>query len=605
MKTLRKYLLIFIISILIFSPTFAKASSERIYSIDTVVDLKTDGTAHITQVWRVDTHSGSEFYIPIENLGNMTLENFSVRDEDGRKFKFVDDWDIDASMMWKTDKCGINYTNSGFELCWGKGTYGEHVYTLEWDYTNAVQGYSDFDGFNIRFVNDNMDPSPERISVVINKTNTDFTDENARIWAFGFGGDIQYYKDGSIQAHSRERLGSGNYVNIMVNFDKGIFKPQIVHDESFSVLEEEAKIGASYEGKYHDEEYYERLDEDFIYLDDGNNLIYQIIGIFPFAVIIALVFYKLTRKEKIKSKVNGIEVNFNPKNYKKINYKKMDYKREIPLNNRLDSMHYIEHLNKKDNKQIGNVMAAYILRWVQRGNLLPTEERKEKGLIFKKEKMEVNLKIMSKPDYESIAEANLWAMFEVAAGENAILEDKEFEKYIKEHVESFKYWIDLSVEQGAIGFYEMGGLEKVDEKKTKANTQITNYGQKLIDGFYGFKRFLKDFTLISERGVKEVELWDEYLIIATLMGMGEEVAKQMENLVPNYVFAENTNQNITTTYANYYLANSIIQSANRYARAGHSAYISSTISTSSGGGGGASFGGGGGFSGGGSGGGSR
>ena len=50
----------------------------------------------------------------------------------------------------------------------------------------------------------------------------------------------------------------------------------------------------------------------------------------------------------------------------------------------------------------------------------------------------------------------------------------------------------------------------------------------------GFKKFLLDYSLINEREGIEVELWDQYLIIAEVLGIADKVEKQYENLYTKY-----------------------------------------------------------------------
>lgn len=131
------------------------------------------------------------------------------------------------------------------------------------------------------------------------------------------------------------------------------------------------------------------------------------------------------------------------------------------------------------------------------------------------------------------------------------------------------------------------------------------------------KKFLQDFTLIEERGVVEVKLWDEYLVFATLLGIADQVRKDFRKVCPEYFamskFAtamENASFDFSTTV--YSIANYTANAA-EYSRLSteRAAAASSMWSGGSGGssyrggGGHSSFSGGGGHSGGGGGGGIR
>jgi uncharacterized membrane protein len=50
----------------------------------------------------------------------------------------------------------------------------------------------------------------------------------------------------------------------------------------------------------------------------------------------------------------------------------------------------------------------------------------------------------------------------------------------------------------------------------------------------GLKRYLTDFSLIAERGVKEMPIWRELLTYAMLFGIADQVAEQMKELYPQF-----------------------------------------------------------------------
>ena len=58
----------------------------------------------------------------------------------------------------------------------------------------------------------------------------------------------------------------------------------------------------------------------------------------------------------------------------------------------------------------------------------------------------------------------------------------------------------------------------------------------------GLKKFLLNSSLISERAYKEIELWEEYLIFAQLLGIAKEVNRQFSTLYPDLsIISESVN----------------------------------------------------------------
>lgn len=585
---MKKFINVLVVLILfsIFVPVRTGAQAERIKSIDVDVILEEDGTAKVVQVWDISTHKGTEFFIPITELKDMKLENFKVTDEEGRDFEFVENWNVKGSLEDKAFKCGINSIPNGFELCWGKGSYGDHRYTVSWDYKNAVQAYSDYDGFNIRFINDKMTPAPENISIRISKPGSNLSAENTKIWAFGYVGELVFKDDGKVQGKSFRTLNKNEYMNIMMRFEKGMFNPQVKHNDSFERLKTRAMEGATSNEKK----------------SVFTNPIVAFTASFGFFFLTIIIVLCLNRLQgPVTGFYNGKRTNFIPKiKPRKGEFKKVDYNRELPCDNELIKMYYIQRLFIRT-REFGNLISAYILKWIKNNNIIP-EERLDLNSSNVNKDDKLILHINNEPEFESITERDIWGILVKAAGKNGILEEKEFKKFAKKEFGELSSWINFALVDGAISLLESGGLGIINNDGKLQETQITESGREEIENYFGFEKFLKDFTIIQERQIKEVELWDDYLIIATLMGQGKEVMKQMNELIPNYIFGQGT---LGADGSNYYTNLAIISTVNSLGNSGMKGYNSGSLSASMGDGGSSFSGGGGGFSGGGSGGGSR
>ena len=182
--------------------------AQRIRDVNITVDLAADGSARITQVWDVDAVSGTEWYMPVENLGQMTVKDLTVS-ENGQTF--ADEgrrWNVDRSISQKAGRSGIVEKRNGVELCWGIGSYGRHVWTASFTVTGLVQSLNDADAFNFMFVNPGLMAPPEHAKVTIrNATGGEkWTYDNTRVWGFGFDGEINV-KDGDIIVESSEPFG--------------------------------------------------------------------------------------------------------------------------------------------------------------------------------------------------------------------------------------------------------------------------------------------------------------------------------------------------------------------------------------------------------------
>ena len=201
----------------------ATASAQRIRSIDINVYINDDGDSYIKQVWDVNVVSGTEWYIPIENLGGMSIRGLTV-EENGTEF--IDEgrtWDSDRTRAEKAGRSGIIEKRNGVELCWGQGEYGDHVWTVGFVALGLVQSLEDYDAFNFMFVNPDLIAAPEKVTLTFHRLSDEpFSSDFTRFWFFGTEGESELLEDGTIRFEAEDLLRSDSVI-CMMRFDKGIF----------------------------------------------------------------------------------------------------------------------------------------------------------------------------------------------------------------------------------------------------------------------------------------------------------------------------------------------------------------------------------------------
>lgn len=232
------------------------------------------------------------------------------------------------------------------------------------------------------------------------------------------------------------------------------------------------------------------------------------------------------------------------------------------------------------------LIGALILSMINKGCIEPQTE--ESVGAFGKSKKSVNLKLIKKPDTD--IEKKLYKVLVKAAGEDGILQEKELEKYAYKHPKSVSNLLENALDEGRGIFAENKGFTGHSGRKI---SDLTAKGKEELAEVMGLKKYLEDFSLISEREISETIIWQDYMVYATLFGIADKVIKQFEKVYPDRVPEfENYNRNVI-------IAHSYCHSMHR------SAERAMQEERTSGQGGFASIGGGGGFSGGGTGGGSR
>ena len=531
-------------------------SAQEIRDMDIRVVVAKDGSATVTTDWDVTVTSGTEWYIPVGNLGPMKVTSLKVS-EDGKTF--VDEgfnWDSGRSLEQKKGRSGLVRKTDGVELCWGQGSLGDHKWRTVVKMTGLVQGMTDYDGFNFQFVNTQMVAGPQHVKVtIVNQTSgPEWTSENTRVWAFGFRGSI-YVIDGAVVAETRKPMSKRNHVTIMVRFDKGMFAPEVTKNSTFAQMEKKAKKGSSY------------------------NILSNTKAWGPYllgAGVLALILWIL-----------GAFATGNIYRKKLFGTRKIEgWCRDVPLNGNLFAAYYVMDGSRRfyldGEKYSRGLMGAIFLKWMLEGKVSA-----HRGWS----KRNIKLALRNDVEINDPVEADLYEMCLAAAGRDMILTPREFKRWSRWNYEHIKSWPYRARGKGRSYLLRKGYINKKDRGAEEGFGAL----KEVIE----FKNFLKDFTILNQRTIPEVHLWNQYLIYAALFGIADKVSKQMKRIYPTE-FAEYSQDHLLDMVAMMALGYLVQKLADAGLRA-----AATQAARESGEGGSSSVGGGGGHSGGGVGGGSR
>ena len=233
---------VFVIALL--SINGVNASHTDLKDMRIFATLKNDGTAHIQEKWTMDIDEGTEIYKVFNNMGDSKIENLSVKDEQGLEYKNIGEWDVDADKIEKDGKCGLVVKEDSYELCFGIGEYGERVYTFEYDITNFVQQYQNDQGFNYAFFSE-LSLEPAYVKIILDGP-TDFSKENANIWAFGYYGNV-WFEDGNVMMETTESVPEGAKMQLLMRMNNGTFASAHPNNQDFQDILDDAKEGSNYD----------------------------------------------------------------------------------------------------------------------------------------------------------------------------------------------------------------------------------------------------------------------------------------------------------------------------------------------------------------------
>lgn len=544
------------------------AADHKLEDLHIQVTIDDNGDAKIVETRHATLSEGTENYIVIGNLGKSEIKDFKVT-EDGREYEFLEKWDLNASREEKAFKNGIISTGDGYELSWGIGDYGDHVYVVEYVITDFIKQLKDAQILFWRFVNDEQNIPPEEVTIQI-ESNKRLSDQEERIWAFGFTGDINF-NNGKVVAQSSKALTAENYVTILVEFEDGLFATNDKINKTFEEIQDQAFVGSDYGrgGPGASSGFKGMVNTAFVWIKTAFMFF---IGIA--AVIFIGIVYLFNRSGKNKGGRRRFKRQF-----------KEEYYRDYPYEGDHLEAYYIMH-------QMGlgsfeRLFTSLLLKWIKDGRISVDVE--EGGMLRKQRS---TLTILDSGMDTSTQEGKLFRMLESAAGSKKTMNENQLAKWAENRREQLKSW-ENNVLNGSARLLTERNYLTAEHKKflffKYTNYHVTSKGLEIEENTYKFVNYLHDYSLLNEHEAVNVHIWDEMMVWASYLGLTSVVMKQFKSMYPKYeeesVYRHNT---VHTTQ----------RIAQRTSQA-------RSVSRDTGGGGSASTGGGGGSFGGGSGGGTR
>ena len=501
LRNLAKRIFVFSAVLLsLFVIPFNNSFADTFYKNTINVRINKDGSADIESIMDFEPSKGTEYFVPVNNLGKSEIVNFKVSEiKNGKEvpYESLESWNTKKTREEKAKKSGVVKTDKGYELCFGFGEYQRKTFILRYRVTNFIKLLKDSDMIYWQFVNKGLSAAPGEVKLTITKGEGSFDNTNSKIWAFGNKGTIEF-SDGKIVFNSLTGLTSSNYVTVLVQLNKGDITSGETIDKDFSYYKDLAFKGSDYTKK---------ADKK-----SSNKIFYVAGGIIVAIVVLVKIFGK--------KKSNG---------YQKGDFKG-EYYRDIPEKEWWKLSDILEDIGFDGQESI---IRAYFLKWIQEKILIPVTE--EKGLIFKKNTLALKIKSGFNNDFEEKVERKLFAMFAGAAGADGILQENEFSDYLEDtdNQEEFES-IEEDLEELSNEYASKNDLFEKSSKGKYSHTYSEKgkeFTAKLVKNY----NYLKDFSLLSEREISEIKVWKNLLIYATLYDVADEVEKQLKKLSPEFL----------------------------------------------------------------------
>lgn len=544
--------IIFFTFIIMFFVFINHVSANSITSIDMDIYIDNNGDATVTEVWEASLNQGTEGFRPYTKMGNTKISNFSVTDQTGTSYQSLSTWDTSASFNSKAYKCGLHTISNGVELCWGISNYGSNTYTLKYNVSNFITQYTDTQGIYFNFLNLNQEVSNAKITIY---SDYDFSLDNARIWAFGYTGTINFV-DGKIVLDSEGLLSSSQYMVGLVRFESNLFNTTNTSTQSFDDIYDSAMS---------------TVEDDSI---SSWDIFKALLPFFiPYLIFIFFVIFlcRIFIKKNHNNSIDNIE--YRPLDLgSKIKKNEVTYFRDIPCDGDLYYAYWVMvkyKILKEDDCKNG-IIGAILLKWIKEGYIELSKTRS--GLFnLKDNKYAITLKNIDTPEFmkKNELEKDLMGIFKRASGDDGILEAKEFKKWCKTNHHTMNRWFVMLIDNTTIQLKQKKLILEyitTSKKLWKTRNIINRYVDYSVResalNLLGLKKFLLDYSLIPDRQHIEVHILENYLIFAQLLGIADKVEEQFSKLYPDFNEISKINMKNTSLYTGS-LANNILSTLTR------------------------------------------
>lgn len=615
MKKISKkwYLIILAIFIWLILTTKSFAGDQDLNELNFTADLQSNGDMKVTEIWNINIYDTNTLFKTFK-YDSSKFEDVSVTDvSTGVEFN-----QINELMYHVTKNCFYAMRNDDglFEIAWGVSINNSQnkKYKIEYTVKDIINMYNDCSELYWQFIGKDFSIPARKVTGYINLPMETETLEDLKVWAHGpLTGNINKISKNQV-FFEVDNLSTSDFLEVRIATPNYIFSESTNNKNTNNldqILQEET---AWAEDANRQREAAQKAEEQARIL--------SILAVIVADVIYVLICIKVTKDVMQNKKIKPSQ--------------EIKYFRDIPDENASPAeaafLYYFKG-TKPNAKIISAIMMDLALKGAIKFELDPQNKKKVKVIInnynenLPKDEEEV-FKYLKKV-------ASVYGDFEM----------KEFEKYSSSHPTTIEMLLEnieksgkksnveaknydaKNAELGSVciakslaaitvsfilGIMTLGYVQKglvilffltcyysvmcwICSSKCNG---LTQKGVDRREEWKGLKRYMEDFSMLDEREVPELVLWEKYLVYATAFGIAEKVLKQLKVRYPeladdNYL---NDRMNVMYVMSHTDISKSISAPISRSVLAGTS------YSSGSGGGGGFSSGGGGGAGGGGGGG---
>lgn len=622
---IKKYLIaILIFGILICISNISKAGYLEFKNLDINATIKENGDMQVTEYWKIDINDTNTLFKNwnLDNSKYSGIENVKVAEilENGTKKEFEQ---IDQEMYHVTKGCyyALPVSNNKFEVAWGVQV-DDDVRNYEITYTvkDAVKRYADYYELYWQFMGEDNNISAKNMTGTIVLENPVEDKNSLRAWAHGpLTGNIEIVSNDTVK-FDINKLNKNTMVEIrMAILEDSVFNnlPLITSSNNFDKVIKQETAWADEANR----------------IREQNTKRIQAIALMYIGISIIITIFAIAKLNKaLKAKKEVLSEKIEPT-------QKFDYFRDVPDETASPAEAIFISTFGKTSIQIGGtgeILSATILNLCLKNRIefMVDNSKKKDNIIFViKEDITNNSKPLTS-DEELVYDLLTKAADYIKDTEEKTtgikkLTVKELQKYANKNPEKFikiieqinkeakntainkgKYdknlaasankWMNFCVIYFVFGMCGLPLLilpgvlffitSSIYYKIYKAMYTLTQKGEDEKAKWHGLKRYMEEFSLLQEKEVPHLVLWEKFLVYATAFGIADKVIKQLKIVYPEIEDIDSNNYAYMNLMYNTAFSLSFINSldksvTNIYSNA-HSSYYNSNSSSGGGFGGG-------------------
>lgn len=631
MKKIKKGLLFIAILFLVIICSENKVMAESdlyLNNLEFYVEVNKDASINVTEYWDINIEETNTLYktFQTDNTKYTGITDVKVTDiTDGKNKAFTKQskWEYHVN---KGKYYGTQNDNGDFEIGWGVGldnSYDNRNYKIEYKVENAIAKYNDYAELYWQLIGKGFEIDAREVKGTIVLPEDADSKEDIKVWGHieDLNGTIYATELNKIEFEVN-RYSGHQMLEVRVLFPTEM----ITSSERTNNVDILQKV----------------IEEETKWVEEANrrreaikNAVTTSIAVV--GLVLDIIFI-----------ITIIGANRNPiRNQKKfVPEQEMEYYREVPRKNatpgeavQLLQRNMTKILNYDD---LGKVFSAVLLNLKLKGYLeFEIDETK-------KDKEKISIRLVKKSNAEELfsEEKEVYTFLDQATlrKEERVLTLKELQKVIKSNPSKVE---KLGEGMGKNIYSSLLAENLLDEKQSQeysnaivivllqiifllvfmmiallfvgtANIGFNNWikttlfitpilglisivkkigifrkanpysqdGINEIEAWKGLKKYMEDFSLLNEKEVPAIEIWEKFLVYATAFGIAEKVIKQLKMVYPNFEQLTGSDYTMMHLMMHTNFSSSFSSAI--------SSTMSSTYSSATGGGGGFSGGGGGG-----------